>query len=133
MATQPWAADLDRLQRELTRTFERALADAQTAANRNQSRGNDNTDVTRRVDAMERRLQTTIDETNRTFTSAHTADGRMGTRVDQMERRLQTTIDQINRTVTSAHTEDGRLATRIDQLDRRLAELARTVERSARP
>jgi len=131
MATQPWAADLDRLKRELTRTLERSLADAQTAANRN-SRGNDNTDVTRRVDALERRLQTTIDETNRTFTSAHTSDGRMGTRVDQLERRLQTTIDQINRTVTSAHTEDGRLATRIDQLDRRLTELARTVERSAR-
>jgi len=126
MATQAWAADLERLKRELLQRIERAASDNQAAS----SRSNQNTDVTRRLDAVERRLQTTIDQINRTFTSAHTADGRTTSRLDQLERRLQTTIDETNRTFTSAHTADGRTSTRLDQLERRIAEVARAAERT---
>ena len=41
-----------------------------------------------RVDQVERRLQTTIDQINRTVTSAHTEDGRLATRIDQLDRRV---------------------------------------------
>ncbi len=126
MATNAWASDLERLKKELLQRIDRAASDAQNAS----SRSNQNTDLTRRVDTLERRVQTTIDQTNRTFTSAHTSDTQMTTRVTQIERRLQTTIDQINRTFTSSHTADGQMTTRLDQLERRVAELARAAERA---
>jgi polyhydroxyalkanoate synthesis regulator phasin len=126
MATNPWASDLDRLKRELLQKMERTAADAQNAAARN----NQNSDLTRRLDALERRVQTTVDQTNRTFSSAHTSDTQMTTRITQLERRLQTTIDQINRTVTDAHSADTQMGSRLDQLERRVADLARAAERS---
>jgi hypothetical protein len=126
MATNAWAADLERLKRDLLQRIERAATDAQNAS----ARGNQNNDLTRRLDTLERRVQTTIDQTNRTFTSAHTSDTQMSTRVTQLERRLQTTIDQTNRTFTSSHTSDAQITTRLDQLERRVAELARAAERA---
>jgi hypothetical protein len=88
-------------------------------------RSRQTTAIERRLETLERRVQTTIDETNRTFNSAHSSDQRTTTRIDALERRLQTTIDQTNRTFESAHTEDGRMATRLDAIERRLTALER--------
>ena len=84
MATNAWAADLERLKRDLLQRIERAATDAQNAS----ARGNQNNDLTRRLDTLERRVQTTIDQTNRTFTSSHASDAQITTRLDQLERRV---------------------------------------------
>ena len=44
--------------------------------------------MTNRITQLERRLQTTIDQINRTVTDAHSADTQMGSRLDQLERRV---------------------------------------------
>ena len=128
MPSNPWATDLERVKRELSTRIDRLSTDHDNAQ---RNRGPD-PETTRRLDAVERRAQTTIDQTNRTLSNAHAEDERLGTRIDSVERRVQTTVDQTNRTFGSAHTETERLSGRLDQLERRIAELARNVERAQR-
>ncbi len=125
MATNAWAGDLDKLKRELTTKIDRLTTDLSNAT-RSAGRGADPAELARRLEALERRVQTTIDQTNRTFTSAHSSDERMEARLTAVERRLQTTIDQTNRTFTSAHSEDDRINTRLSQLESRLDRMGRS-------
>lgn len=125
MPTQAWAGDLEKLKRELTTKIDRVSTEV-TNATRSAGRGADPAELARRLDALERRVQTTIDQTNRTFNSAHSSDERIESRLTAVERRLQTTIDQTNRTFTSAHAEDDRMTTRISQLEARLDRMGRS-------